>query len=176
VLNGNLPLGAVPGWQVVGTGDFNNDGVTDILWTTPEGDVAIWLMFGGRVAANGYIGVGNVGTSWLVVGTGDFDGDGTADILWRDTSGNVAIWLMNPNGTIKSAGGLGNVPSQFSVISTGDYNRDGKSDILWRYINPMDPTNTGFASIWYMNGTTVASTGSLGIIPTNFVALSNNAE
>jgi hypothetical protein len=175
VLNGNLPLGPVPGWQVVGTGDFNNDGVTDILWTTPAGDVAIWLMYGGLVKSNGYIGVGNVGTSWLVVGTGDFDGDGTADILFRDTSGDVAIWLMNPDGTVKSAAGLGNVPSQFSVISTGDYNRDGKSDILWRYTKAVD-ANNGFTSIWFMNGTTVASTASLGIIAPNLVALSNNAE
>src|SRR5208282_151976 len=34
------------GWTIVGTGDFNGDGKTDILWHDTSGDVAIWEMNG----------------------------------------------------------------------------------------------------------------------------------
>ena len=33
-------------WSVVGTGDFNGDGTSDILWHDIAGDVGIWLMNG----------------------------------------------------------------------------------------------------------------------------------
>ena len=33
-------------WTVVGTGDFNGDGMTDIVWRDTAGDTAIWLMNG----------------------------------------------------------------------------------------------------------------------------------
>ena len=35
-----------PFWHVVGTGDFNGDGKTDILLQTNEGEVAMWQMNG----------------------------------------------------------------------------------------------------------------------------------
>jgi hypothetical protein len=170
--NGNLPLGNIPSFQVAGIGDFNHDGYSDILWKDPSGNVAIWLMYGGQVAPP-TVGMGNVETSWAVVGVGDFNGDGIADILWRDSSGNVAIWLMNnvktnPNPVLSSVG-LGKVPTTFSIAATGDYNNDGMTDILLR-------DTAGDTSIWFMNGTTVASTAVVGDIPTNWKILSNNAQ
>ena len=29
-------------WHVVGSGDFNGDGFSDILWQNDSGEVAIW--------------------------------------------------------------------------------------------------------------------------------------
>jgi len=43
------------------------------------------------------------------------------------------------------------------------------SDLLWR-------DNLGNTSIWFMNGTAVASTGAVGNIPTNWTVQSANAE
>jgi hypothetical protein len=51
----------------------------------------------------------------------------------------------------------------------GDYNGDGKSDLLWR-------DGAGDTSIWFMNGTTVVSTGAVGNIPTSWTVQSLNAE
>ena len=36
------PSNPGPDWQVEGTGDFNNDGRSDILWQNTDGTPAIW--------------------------------------------------------------------------------------------------------------------------------------
>ena len=37
---------ALPGWSIRGTGDFDNDGKTDILWQFQDGSVYYWKMNG----------------------------------------------------------------------------------------------------------------------------------
>ena len=41
-------MGANPGpsWKAIGTGDFNDDGHSDILWQNTNGQAAIWEMNG----------------------------------------------------------------------------------------------------------------------------------
>ena len=81
------PVGGNPGpsWHAIGTGDFNGDGKSDILWQNTNGAVAIWQMNGAKVIGGGL--VGNPGPSWHVIGGGDFNGDGNSDILCQNTSG-----------------------------------------------------------------------------------------
>jgi len=58
----------VPGtWSIVQTGDYNGDGMSDILWIDNTGNVAVWLMNGTTVASSA--GLGNVGTTWSVQST-----------------------------------------------------------------------------------------------------------
>ena len=39
-------------WEIAGTGDFNNDGQTDILWRNKTtGDVGFWLMNGTAISS-----------------------------------------------------------------------------------------------------------------------------
>ena len=93
---------------MVGTGDFNGDGKSDIVWRDTAGDAAIWLMNGAAVSSAG--GLGTVPTTWSIVQTGDYNGDGMSDLLWRDTSGNTAMWFMN-GVTVSSTAGVGNIPT-----------------------------------------------------------------
>jgi hypothetical protein len=44
-------------WSIVGTGDFNAGGKTDLPWRDTGGNTVIWFMNGTRVAS---IGVGNM--------------------------------------------------------------------------------------------------------------------
>ena len=156
VLVGHSPPGAPPSadWSVQGVGDFNGDGIADILWQRAStGEVVIWFMNGASVASS--VNLPSV-PGWTVVGVGDFDGDGKADILWQNqATGSDVIWLMNATGIIGS-GGLGDLGTQWSVAGIGDFNGDGDADVLWQN------NATGQLVVWLMNGTTIASSGSPG--------------
>jgi hypothetical protein len=98
----------------VGTGDFNGDGMADILWRDTSGNVSIWLMSGAAVLSAG--GLGNVPTTWSIVQTGDYNGDGMSDLLWRDNAGNTSMWFMN-GVAVSSIAGVGNIPTTWTVQS-----------------------------------------------------------
>jgi hypothetical protein len=68
-----------------------------------------------------------------------------------------------------SAADLGLVPQSWTIAVTGDFNGDGKSDLLWR-------NTSGDTAVWFMNGTAVASTTSLGNVPIAWTVQSANAE
>ena len=163
IAGGSQWVGANPGpdWKAVGTGDFNGDGKSDILFQNTDGQAAIWEMDGTNPIAGGSQWVGaNPGPDWKAVGTGDFNGDGKSDILFQNTDGQAAIWEMN--GTNPIAGGSQSVGANpgpdWKVVGTGDYNGDGKSDILFQ--------NTGGqAAIWEMDGTNPIAGGSQWIGP-----------
>src|SRR5262249_13822214 len=114
VLNPNTAaVGNVPTtWSVVGTGDFNGDRKSDILWHNTSGNVAVWLMDGAEFMLS--VGLGSAATTWSIVETGDFHSDGQSGILWHDTSGNVAIWFVNSTQVTQSAV-VGNVPTVWSI-------------------------------------------------------------
>lgn len=150
----NARMGAE--WRAAGTGDFNADGSTDILWTQSAGVVSIWQMNGSRL---GQLGMpsGRMGAEWHVVGAGDFNGDRKSDIAWNNTSGQVSIWSMN--GTTLGGVGIsgGKMGAEWGLTTLADLNGDGKQDLLWR--------NTGgVVSEWLMNGSDLAALVTLGQI------------
>ena len=114
----SVSIGKVPtSWLIVGIGDFNDDGVYDLLWRDTGGNVAIWLLTGsGQVLSSLF--VANVPIAWSVAETGDFNGDGRSDILWHDAGGDTAIWLMN-SATVLSNVYVSNVPTSWSIQGAG---------------------------------------------------------
>ena len=88
-----------PAWQAIGTGDFNQDGFSDILFQNKStGQVSVWEMDGTSLIGGGPVSA-NPGTSWHAIGTGA----GGSDILLQNTSGQASIWDMNGN-TIAGGG------------------------------------------------------------------------
>jgi C1A family cysteine protease len=144
-------------WEIVGTGDFNNDGNLDILWRNySTGQNSIWFMNGATWTGN-YALLPTVPTNWQIVGTGYFNNDGKTDILWRNTStGDNSIWFMD-GATFTGFAMLPTVPTNWQIGGTGDFNNDGKTDILWRNYS------TGQNSIWFMDGATF--NGSYALLP-----------
>jgi hypothetical protein len=58
-------IGTIPTiWSIVQTGDYNGDGMTDLLWRDTAGNTAIWFMNGLTVSSAA--GVGYVSTTWTV--------------------------------------------------------------------------------------------------------------
>lgn len=135
-VNDTNALAEVPtSWKVAGTGDFNGDGLSDILWRNDDGRVSNWLgkANGGFTVNDGAAGA-SVAISWTVAGTGDFNGDGFCDIAWRNSNGALSNWLGTATGgfTPNDANALAQVATSWTVVATGDYNGDGIDDILWR--------------------------------------------
>ncbi|MBF0607710.1 MAG: VCBS repeat-containing protein [Magnetococcales bacterium] len=132
-------------WQIEGFGDFNKDGVADILWrNTESGDVAIWLMSVNGILDQYLVEPAPV-ADWQFKAIGDFDGDSKADVLWQGTNGDVSVWLMKDKGTSPDKATVGVISSDWQFKAAGDFNGDGKADVLWQNTN-------GDLVIWSMNG------------------------
>jgi hypothetical protein len=91
--SGNIGTHVSPGtWKLVGVGDFNADGQTDVLWKDDaSGDVEVWLT-SGLYGYNAITLAQGVIPQWRAVNIGDYNGDGRADIFWRHDAGNVVVW------------------------------------------------------------------------------------
>jgi hypothetical protein len=127
-----------PAWQVLGVGDFDGDGFTDILWRytgptggTQHGQIAIWYKAQTASPVPAFPGVQPDDVAFL--GAGDFDGDGQDDIAWRNTGsvnqGQVTVWY---GGGFLGQTIRGTLDLSWQTARVGDFDGDGKTDILWR--------------------------------------------
>ena len=98
-------------WSIVGSGDFNRDGMADLVWHNQStGETQVWFMDRasriGRatVDANRDGGGHLVGLPWRIVGTKDFDGDGKVDIVWHNEStAETQVWYLDGTSRILRA-------------------------------------------------------------------------
>lgn len=121
-------------WNVAGTGDFNGDGVDDLLWRHETGTLSNWLgSQSGTFTVNDSNAWVHVPNDWHVIGTGDFNGDGRSDLLWQSDGGVISNWLGTANGgfVINDANALDPfAPGE--VVGIGDFNGDGRDDLVFR--------------------------------------------
>lgn len=117
-------------WQIVGSGDYNGDGRSDVLLHNAfENRFDLWTMMDGGTYESEIL-PDDFGMAAQVIASGDFDGDGMSDILWRDLeSGEVDIWGLTVDSTLGPLEGRGN---PWSAIGAGDFDGDERDDVLLR--------------------------------------------
>jgi ELWxxDGT repeat protein len=85
-------------WVAAGTGDFDGDGRTDIVWRNGlSGQNAIWFLEGTSLLRGSLTDPPVLAdTRWRIVAIGDYDSDGKSDVVWRhEESGQNVLWFMN---------------------------------------------------------------------------------
>ena len=157
---GSISTNPGSNFKVKATGDFNNDGVTDIvLQNESTGDVRVWEMSSSPSASHQFSVLKSVDVTgahpegftneWQVKATGDFNGDGYSDILLQNAlTRDCMIWQQDKAMGTSHFGFVGwTPPEHWEIKGTGDFNGDGKSDIL------LQNSLTTQCYIWQVNGT-----------------------
>ena len=137
-----------PGWRIAAVGDFDGDGVADILWRRIDGtgELRVWLIDRLQgIKRDVLVKVPDPG--WHIVGVGDFTGIGKEGILWRrvDNTGEPRIWLLDDRLAVQDIG-LRVPDLGWEIVGVGDFNGDGIDDILWRRID-----GSGEPRIWLLD-------------------------
>jgi len=149
-------------WKPAGIGDFNKDGIADVLWhNDATGYLQAWLLtatgdVGGTMALSKRCAIQDgCWTTWKIVGIADFDDDGIDDLFWYNTkTGQINVGMMDPLGNqvgtqwlAKVCGPADGCSNNWKPVGIADVNRDGRGDLLWENIA------TGELQAWMMNGT-----------------------
>ena len=98
----NLALNTNPTWRVVGAGDFNADGIPDLVVEDPIAGMSQICYMGGD---EGSIVIDTLTLHGpdpaRIVAVGDFNQDGHADVIFQDLSSGISqLWLLGgPQGT-----------------------------------------------------------------------------
>lgn len=157
---GQRYLGGAGGWSLLDVGYFNDDNITDYLWSEDTtGATFVWIMNsdGTQQSMNYVGGINQPGqTVWSVVMTGDYDGNGTQDLTWVEASENGSylnyVSMMLDNG-VRTSNTRSIAAGSWELVQTAadyDANGDGKTDILWQ------DTKDGVLQVHFMNGAETA--------------------
>ena len=128
--------GKVAGWetvgqfdaytQVLGLGDFNGDGQTDLLLRNTNGAVGCYFTSGDVTGWNYFQSLGD---EWKISAVGDLNGDGRDDVVLKHDAGFAGSWLTQADYTMAWAD-LDTLPEGFAIVGAGDFNGDGTDDVL----------------------------------------------
>lgn len=141
------PRGGAPlGWSVLGAADLRGNGLADLIWISPAGQVRSATSNASRSFVNELIG--NIPAGFTATRLADFDGDGRADILFRNQAGKLKLWSMNGIRIARNID-LPDSDPLWELFAIADLNGDGTVDIVFR-----KPDNT--LVLWLMNGTSPA--------------------
>jgi hypothetical protein len=100
-LNGFLNTPDSTGWQFVGTGDFNQDGQTDIFWHNRfSGQSQVWYMNGSERVGDGAALSSSLdvpeSSGWKFSTITDLNHDGKPDLLAHNSAtGEFQVWFLD---------------------------------------------------------------------------------
>lgn len=120
---------AVPaGYRFVASGDFDGDGLGDIVWDTAARALYVWTNSQTSFSST-YVRTYQDG--WELIGTRDLDRDGRSDMQWHNQmEGRWVNWRMS--GPTLVSYKVFAIGTSVQSNGTGDFNGDGYADMLWR--------------------------------------------
>ena len=110
----------------VASGDFNRDGVVDLV-TVNMLDRTVSVLIGlgsGRFAPNVDYPAADDGLA-----VADFDRDGKLDLAVLSNAGDVSIMAGNDDGSFQSPARVAQVGARASAVAAGDFDKDGIPDL-----------------------------------------------
>jgi hypothetical protein len=120
---------------VIATGDFNRDGIADMVKATlPDGKDSGQHFLTVQLGKDDgtFMGVSShnlIGENPRALVVGDFNGDGNFDVIVGDRDGSLLEFLGDGKGNLVAAGNIAPVGSVAS-IAIGDFTRDGNLDLV----------------------------------------------
>ncbi len=126
-------------WNDVLVGDFNNDGIDDVIGRSSNGSWYV-AQSDGSGFTNVFARTWSTNVTWSDASVGDFDGDGYAEAAARSSNGTWYILQPSDGGggttvyTTVYAGAWSTNVTWIDVVA-GDFNGDGLTDIAGRSSN-----------------------------------------
>ncbi len=154
-----------PNWSIVGTGDFNADGKTDIIWQNQAADqILAWYMDGqGGIEREALIGRDLGDSNWTIEAMADFNGDGQSDMILRNSeSGQNLLWEMEGSSILAESLIGRDVPdSDWHIEGASDFDNNGTTDLFLRH------RGVGQGLLWSMaDSVNIASEQLITNVPT----------
>lgn len=150
------------GWTHVVPGDYNGDGVTDLLfYRSTDGLMRFYTITDGNFVPITPIMYGSIG--WTEITAGDFNGDGADDVLWyRSTDGVMRFYEVGEDGDFQPMTPAMYGNQGWDRIPSGDFDGDGADDVL--YYRSTD----GLARLYsIVDGSTFVAKGEPFYLPAN---------
>jgi hypothetical protein len=118
-------------------GDFNNDGIPDIVSGSTPGDAYLFLGDGsGNFASQGVVVNTPFHDAYALAG-GDFNGDGNRDLVLGRTNdtlggidGGIVVFLGDGTGGFDAGTLIGDAGTDVLTVIAGDVDGDGDDDII----------------------------------------------
>ncbi|MBP5585516.1 MAG: AIDA repeat-containing protein [Lentisphaeria bacterium] len=136
-----------PGWDILGTGNFDGVGPDDVLIANPTAASETVGLLGYWKGGTEWTLINGYSPEWTMVSTGDFNGDGKCDMLWKNsfvgdgglTYNAYCTWIVEDPVDWRMVS-VAN-PDEWKFLCSGDFDGNGSHDIAM--IN-----DVGVVGIW----------------------------
>jgi hypothetical protein len=144
-------------------GDFNGDGIVDILGVnTQNGDLRVWFIkpqADGVLTSTGNESFGQIGREWQLQ-VADMNNDGYADIFGHTANNELWVWYNVSNDKddgrrLDGGHSFGKLGTEWQQLQVADLDGDGLPDLLGQ-------STSGELRGWYSNGQAFTSDSNLG--------------